>query len=141
MDLLSIFIKFALFTCLIVGPITIFRMKPNISSKDKSGNFLFLMGAYCIFSAIAFEFQECFPLINNGCVSYKFLWLIIINLFFIMGLGWCEVLWRQSHKLPLLPLRESLRYGWVSNIVLAISAVMTIILAVTILEGLSISQR
>ncbi|MFA5592714.1 MAG: hypothetical protein WC989_05320 [Micavibrio sp.] len=141
MDFLSIFLKLALFICLIAGPIAIFRMKPNISSKAKSRNLLLPMGGYFIFSAIAFEFQECFPLINNGCLSYKFLWLMIINLFFIMGLGWYEILWRQHYKLPSWPLSENLRYGWVSNAVLIISACMTIFLIVSIFSGLSIFQR
>ena len=141
MDFLSIFLKFVLFVCLVAGPIAIFRMKPDISSKAKSRNLLLSMGAYFIFSGIAFEFQECFPLINNGCLGYKFLWLIIINLFFIMGLGWCEILWRQHYKLPSWPLSENLRYGWVSNAALIVSASMTVCLSVSIFAGLSIFQR
>ena len=141
MDFLSVFIKFVLLICLIAGPITIFRMKSDVSSKAKSGSLLLLMGMYFIFSAIALEFQECFPLINNGCLSYKFLWLIIIDLFFIMGFGWCEILWRQHYKLPSWPLSENFRYSWVSNAVLIISAGMTVFLAILIFAGLPIFQH
>lgn len=126
---------------IIATPIIIFSVGPEASATKKTGRLLLPLVAYLFFSALAMKVQECFPLKDNGCLGYKIVWLTILNLLFIMGVGWCEILWRERHKLRSWPLRENIQYGLVSNAILIISGCMTLLLAISVISSLSILRH
>ncbi len=123
------------FLCIIATPIIIFLIGPEARGIKRAFRLLFPIGLYLLFSTLGMAFQECFPLSENGCLIYKAIWLSIINLLYVMGVGWCEILWRQYYQLPSWPLRENKQHGWTSNIVLAVSASMTLFLAMLMIHN------
>ena len=75
-----IYIEFSLIIlCLITTPIVIFSIGPETTANKKTLSLLLPIVFYFLFSVFAMNFNECFPLSDNGCVSYKVIFLSIIN--------------------------------------------------------------
>jgi preprotein translocase subunit SecE len=79
---------------------------------------------------------ECFSDKSLGCLAFKGFFLCIGTLWFTMYLGWFEYIWRRIHKQILWPLKENLKYGVISNVVLCVSAIMTVFFVLISLDTL-----
>jgi len=126
MDIENILIKNTTSLFLAGTLIVAFATKPQISGWKKSTRLLLPILTFLIISTVASKFSECFPYRDNGCWSHKLFFFTLMNLFFIMVLGWCEITWRHYHKLTTWPLKENLKHGVIGNAVLLISFLFTL---------------
>lgn len=121
------FITYSLLACLLGGPIAVFSVKPDAPSWIRSGKLLFPVFLLFLILNYTSPLYECLPYKNNGCWSFKLIFLSIALLEYTMYLGWFEYIWRRWHKQISWPLKENFKYGAISNIVLVISGFMTLI--------------
>lgn len=116
----------SLIVCAIGAPIGIFLLKPTASLWLKSGKLLFPI--FLLFLTLSFTgLSNCFQPFQMGCVTFKMSFAGLLMLAYTMYLGWFEFIWRMIHKQITWRLKKNLRYGIVSNIVILISGVMTLL--------------
>ena len=120
-------LKYAVIVSICVAPIFVFSVKPDAQRWKKSITFLIPVFLFVLAVGVTSSFHECFYHQNNGCWEYKLIWLVLGVLLYITGLGWCEIVWRQYYKLPSWPLKENIKYGVVSNTVILVSIMMSVL--------------
>lgn len=126
MYFLSFLVGLSLIICAIGAPISIFLVKPTKTSWVKSGKLLlptFIFSLTTSFTALS----DCIPYSQIGCYLFKMHFITLGMLLYTMYLGWFEFLWRIIHKQITWPLKENLKYGIVSNIVIIVSGFMTLL--------------
>ena len=113
--------------CALFPPTLIFAVKPKASMRIKSARLwlpllvLFIILCMRIF-IIEFKGQA-----NIGWeISLFFVFIALLK--FTAYIGWFEFLWRLIYKQFSWPLKYNLKYGWVSNTVLIVSLLMTILM-------------
>lgn len=139
MNLIFLLLKWLLVACAVGAPIGIFLVKPTAPTWAKSGKLLFpIVLLFLILNCTALS--ECFQPFQMDCAIFKMLFVVLATLQYIMFLGWFEYIWRRIHKQIAWPLRENLKYGIVSNAVIAISAFMTLIVFLYLLFSLYLQK-
>ncbi len=119
--------KYSLLFCLLGGPIAVFIVKK--SAPDWQKKIKLLLPVFIFFIATGYaSFSECPQNQLFECSLFKGFFLLIATFQYIMFLGWFEYIWRRWHKQISWPLKENFQYGAVSNIFIAISACMTILM-------------
>ena len=131
----SAIVAFSLLACFLVGPIAVFMVKPNASPQKKAAKLLLPIIIFFLTIAST-SLLECFSDKSLGCLAFKGFFLCIGTLWFTMYLGWFEYIWRRIHKQILWPLKENLKYGVISNVVLCVSAIMTVFFVLISLDTL-----
>jgi hypothetical protein len=111
--------------CLVGGPVSVFMVKPDAPQWQRNLKLLLPVFIFILIVGIASSFPECFQYENNGCWGYKSFFLVFLTLQYVMGLGWCELAWRERHKQLSWPLQKNLQYGVLSNLIILISVLMT----------------
>lgn len=127
MEFSGLFVKYSLLFCLLGGPVAIFIVRQSAPSWQKTLILLLPVVIFCTVIGYT-SLSECPQNQLFECVSFKGFFLLIATLQYIMFLGWFEYIWRRWHKQISWPLKNNSQYGVVSNIFIAISACMTILM-------------
>lgn len=126
MSFISLLLIGLIIACAVGAPIGVLLVKPTAPSAMKTGKILLpIILLFLILSSTSLP--ECFQPFHVGCIIFKLFFVSLAVLQYIMYLGWFEYIWRRFHKQLAWPLKENLQYGIVSNAVIVISAIMTLI--------------
>lgn len=113
--------------CFVAAPLFVFAVKPTSVPLVKVARLLIPIFVFFIASTALVGWDDCVRSVDHGCWFYKGFFLSVSNALFIMYLGWFEYAWRRYYGQYSWPVRENLKYGTVSNIVLVVSAIMTLV--------------
>ena len=128
MEIIGLFVKYSLLFCLLGGPIAVFIVRKSAPDWQKRLKLLVPLFVFC--ASIGYtSLSKCPQNQLFECISFKGLFLLIPILQYIMFLGWFEYIWRRCHKQISWPLKKNFQYGVISNIFIAISACMTVLMA------------
>lgn len=109
----------------LLAPIAVFCVNAQASGTIKTLRLLIPLGMVALGLALI-NFSYCRNNLSLDCAAYKSIDVIVGTLAYTMYLGWFEYIWRRKHKQIVWPLSENIQYGASSNLILAISLILTI---------------